>query len=121
MRSTKPSVYEAGITIRRWETAADDFLAENGLTAAELLPNGTLAIGTWKSGILFLDDTGAWIGRFNEEQGLNSDQVHNLQCDQRGVLWASLENGVTRLETHSPLTVLESPQWSKGAGMEYFL
>lgn len=75
---------------------------------AALLPDGRLALGTARAGILVFDPSGRLDERFDSASGLPFDSVHNLFTAPDGKLWATLEVGLTRLSASSSLSILDA-------------
>jgi signal transduction histidine kinase/DNA-binding response OmpR family regulator/ligand-binding sensor domain-containing protein len=87
-----------------FKTEVDDFLKNSSPYCATALPDGTFAVGTLQNGLLFLDNKGIVKSFLNKAGGLGSDEVYNFCLDNQGALWATLSNGITRIEIQTPIT-----------------
>ena len=63
-----------------------------------MLSDESYAIGTNHGGIVFIDKKGNILNILNQETGINDAQVYDLFVDKENSLWASLGNGVCRIE-----------------------
>ena len=88
--------------------AADDSvqapLKDQFLYDAELLPDGTVAVGTIGHGLLLLDSNLHLLRRLTREDGLFSNLQAAVGTDDQGGLWSVGDNGLQRLQWPSPLT-----------------
>jgi GAF domain-containing protein/DNA-binding response OmpR family regulator len=83
--------------------------------ASELLKSGTLykgaktkdgfyALSTTGKGLVVIDGNGKIIQQINRDVGLQDESVYAVYADTKGTLWLALDNGISRVETSSPLT-----------------
>ncbi|MBN1449025.1 MAG: hypothetical protein JXA28_13930 [Bacteroidetes bacterium] len=72
------------------------------------LSDGTLALGTLRSGVRIVDEDGTLITVLNEDVGLGDDAVIHLSEDDDGNIWVSLDDGLARIEWPSRVTVFHS-------------
>jgi GAF domain-containing protein/CheY-like chemotaxis protein len=83
--------------------------------ATELLKSGTLykgvktkdgyyALSTTGKGLVVIDGNGKIIQQINRDVGLQDESVYAVYADSKGTLWLALDNGISRVETSSPLT-----------------
>lgn len=86
-------------------TEADAFLKENRLfLPGAVLANGTFALGTESGGAAIIDRNGALLQILDKSAGLQDQTVSYLYRDREGLLWLALNNGISKIETQSPLT-----------------
>ena len=104
------------LILNPWNCEASQYLLQNELQWGTVLPTGLIALGTWLGGVVFLGNQGEWVNTLTEADGLNSSQTHFLAADCRGGLWVALEDGVVRVETHSPVTAFSREDGFKGNG-----
>ena len=90
----------------------ESFLNENQLYHAIRLRDGRFALATIRSGIVIIDKTGKIVQHICKENGLQSQTVHYLFEDRQGALWAALTYGISRIETHYPVST-----WDEKAGL----
>lgn len=102
-----------GATVRPFRTPVDGLLKGMTLTSAAVLPDGGLALGTRQDGALLLDRTGALTLRITRAQGLPTDRVLGLACDDQGGLWMALNRGLARVSLNPCLRAFH-----EGTGIE---
>ncbi len=94
-----------GSVFTPFSTGADAFLKENRLfLPGAVLANGTFALGTESGGVAIIDRDGALLQILNKSAGLQDETVSYLYRDREGLLWLALNNGISKIETQSPLT-----------------
>lgn len=70
------------------------------------LSNGGYALATTGSGLYLMERNGTIGNNICRKEGLSSDAVYSVFEDAEGDLWLATDNGISRLETNSPLRVL---------------
>ena len=104
--------HEGAYTLRRdgvvapWQSECNDFLKAKGIYRMMRLRDGSLAIATDTAGLLLLDQEGHFRNRVDGTGGLHGSDILCLYQDAEGGLWIGLENGCTRAEVCSPLSIL---------------
>lgn len=98
--------------ITPFSTEIDSILNVGLPISATFLPNGNLAIGTYRKGLFVVDGQGRLQAAFNEESGLPSSSIRYLFVDYEGSLWVSTNDGYSRIEISSPIT-----QFSQSHGL----
>lgn len=94
-----------GSVFTPFPTRADAFLKENRLfLPGAVLANGTFALGTERGGAAVIDKEGRLLQILNKSAGLQDETVSYLYRDREGLLWLALNNGISKIETQSPLT-----------------
>lgn len=96
----------SGGNIAPWRTPLDDFLIENRIYTAVVLPQGRLALGTSRGGILILEANRRLAVLLNKGNGLQNNNILSLFCDRQGNLWAGTDNGIDCILAHSPFSFL---------------
>lgn len=66
---------------------------------------GDIAIGTLRGGLVVIDGSGKLKHIFTKNSGLQDNNVKYVYEDTQGNLWAALENGISKIEYSSPLSV----------------
>ncbi len=94
--------------VKRWRTAIDRLLESSVPTSLLALPDGTLAVGTYKSGLLILDAQGDLLQLFDRSTGLLSDAIHSITLDREGSLWVGSGDGYSRIEMSNPVRHFDS-------------
>ena len=69
-----------------------------------VLPGPTFGFETLSAGLVTIDATGREVMHISRANGLPSDTVYYAMRDREGALWLGLDNGVTRVETPSPVS-----------------
>ena len=85
---------------------ASDLLNESFINDAVVLPNGNIAIATFRSGVIVINLEGQLLQVLNTKSGLQNNTVNGLHLDANGNLWMALNYGISQSEIPSPLTVL---------------
>ncbi|WP_343882893.1 diguanylate cyclase [Rhodanobacter caeni] len=88
-----------------WPNETNKILHDDQLYDAHWLANGTLAVGTIQGGVLLVDRMGRLLERLRRNEGLINDTVLSMFQDRENGLWLALDNGLSRLEVASPLTL----------------
>jgi DNA-binding CsgD family transcriptional regulator len=83
---------------------------------AVILANGQLAIGTQTQGLYIIDEVTRFIKHLDTSDGLMDNTINSLYEDSHGSLWLSLNNGLSRVDLSSPLTILDDRSGVDGAG-----
>ncbi len=92
-----------GLTFRKWENQAEDYLKNYQLNNGIKVLDGYFAFGTILKGIVILDKSGNIVQQIDKSNGLQNNTVLNLLVDREQNLWCSLDNGIDRIEINSPL------------------
>ena len=90
---------------KRFVTDADDFFSKNKLYAGTKLSNGDYALGTLTEGIIIISANGQQLLSIRGNEILVSDIIHHLYQDREGLIWASLNDGIAKIEYPFPFTI----------------
>jgi serine phosphatase RsbU (regulator of sigma subunit)/ligand-binding sensor domain-containing protein len=93
-------------SFRRFKPADDDLLEKAVITGGILTGDGSVAIGTMLNGVIVIDTAGRTKAIINTKNGLSDNNVKQLITDRGHNLWLALNNGISRVEISSPLSVL---------------
>lgn len=85
--------------------AASDFVRRSVPTAACLLRDGRLAIGTLSGGVALVRADGALERVYASASGLPSNEIWALGADREGGIWCMSSEGVARIDAGSDVTV----------------
>lgn len=108
-----PSAAGGDVACTRFASEAmTELLTELSPYNAIALPNGPLVIATLRGGVLLLDHDGRHLHTLDEAAGLPANMVLNLYLDRDEGLWLALNEGLTRFETRTGLSI-----WDKAAGL----
>jgi ligand-binding sensor domain-containing protein/DNA-binding CsgD family transcriptional regulator len=96
-----------GINAAPFKNDANDFLKKYQLNNGSLIQRKYFAYGTILNGVIIIDSTGKIVQHINKLSGLQNNTVLGLYTDGDQNLWASLDNGIDRIELNSPLYFYE--------------
>lgn len=86
--------------------ADDPSLFENSrITGGVLIANGSIAVSTLLNGLIVLDTTGKTRTIINKSHGLSDNGIKQVMEDQSHNLWLALNNGISKVEINSPLSI----------------
>jgi len=94
-----------GKTFRPFVTQADGLL-RSGVTLYKglQLQNGNYVLSTTGKGLVIIDAKGNLLQKIDRSVGLQDESIYSTYLDKVGTLWLALDNGISRVETASPLT-----------------
>jgi len=92
-----------GKTFRHFSVQADSLLKAT-LYKAALLKDGSYALATAGKGLVIMDRDGKTLQLINRAAGLQDESVYSVFPDDEGNVWMGLDNGISKIETASPLT-----------------
>lgn len=93
------------------KTEADEYLNTNLIYLSSKYNASTFMINTLRGGLVLLDTTGHVKRIFTKKDGLNDDAIYNSFADREGNIWLAHENGISRIDINSPITILEDEQY----------
>jgi serine phosphatase RsbU (regulator of sigma subunit)/ligand-binding sensor domain-containing protein len=76
------------------------------------------AMGTFKGGILVLNAKLKLIDVVNTMRGIQSNTIYALFVDKKGDLWATLQNGIARIDINNPLRSFGEKQNMNAFGLD---
>ncbi|MCA0387832.1 MAG: hypothetical protein LCH52_04990 [Bacteroidetes bacterium] len=82
---------------------------------ALVLSNGDFAIASLESGLILTDKKGQLKQVIKQETGLGRNTIYALFEDKEGNLWMMLENGISRININSPISIFDSRTGLPGA------
>ncbi|MGE0077065.1 MAG: SpoIIE family protein phosphatase [Bacteroidales bacterium] len=92
------------LSITKFGTDDDAFFRENWIYSGLKVNRSVYAIGTYRGGVVFLNNHGQIIRRINTNVGLQDDAVWYLYGDNQDNLWMALNNGISYTSISSQLT-----------------
>ncbi len=101
-------------TAEPFSTEVDAFLLENQIYHGAALSNNTFALATLRGGVAIIDDKGSLQQLLNKAAGTQDDNVKFVFPDVQGAVWLALNNGITRVEVPSPLSLYNERAGLKG-------
>ncbi len=97
-----------------FKTEALDTVSVNQLTYGLRLADGNFAFATLKGGVFIIDNRGQLKLHFDTSQGLPDNTVWHICEDSGQSLWLALNNGISKLEYHSPFSIYDQRHGLKG-------
>lgn len=98
-----------GKSFRQFKTEIDSYLLKHKpYFGGALLNDDTYAIGTQTGGLVIIDKNGRLLKLINKRYGLHDNTVWFVYPDNSGNMWLGLNNGITRINYPSPLSVADS-------------
>ncbi len=104
----------SGNGIESWQTQADFLFKKNIITCGVRLSNNLYAFGTNRIGIIVIDENGNLIQVIDKTSGLQNENINKLFVDNYQNLWVALNNGITLIETPSPLSYYDEKSGING-------
>ncbi len=86
-------------------------------TALRLLPDGSLLVGTYFSGVYRISDTGR-VENLAVKNGLLNNTVRCLFTDAHEGVWVGLDNGLSFFNYSSAITHINPPIFNNGTGYD---
>ncbi|MFC2146761.1 triple tyrosine motif-containing protein, partial [Acidobacteriota bacterium] len=94
-----------GIKAVPFQTQVDDYLKEKGVNSGIRLSSGDFALATFYGGLVIIDSHGRLKEIFDKSHGLQNDLVRYVFEDSQGDLWLALEEGISKIEYTSPISM----------------
>jgi PAS domain S-box-containing protein len=94
-------VHERG-KLTPYPAECDSFLRNNILSCGLILPDSTIALGTYRGGMAIINQNGKWLNHLNADLGIEQDDIKNLYVDNSGILWLALNYGICQVNISSP-------------------
>ncbi len=89
-----------------------NFMLDNGIYTAALLPKQQIALGSFNKGLSILSKEGKKLQNINENNLLQNNTVFTIYHSPKQHLWLGLGNGISRTESNTALTY-----WDKKSGL----
>jgi len=102
--STGFYLYSGG-KITPFETAALNFVTEKGPSYGIRLSSGDFALATLRGEVFIVDRHGKLKYVFDKSSGLPDNTAWYIFEDFQGNLWLALNNGITKIEYNSPISI----------------
>ena len=93
-------------SLTKWRTPFDNDLESHSVNRA-LFTGDTYIFGTLNSGLFAMDVDGSMKWHVERHNGLNNNTVLALFLDREQNIWAALDNGISNIRVHSPLSFFE--------------
>lgn len=118
--SNKGLLQLSGNRLKKFKNNVEDILRLNGLYCGIKLRNGTFAFGTLRGGIVHMDSQGKVIQVLRKEHGLPDNSVYRLYEDSERGLWATMNNGLARVQIQSPIAFFNDKDGLQGSVTSIF-
>jgi signal transduction histidine kinase/CheY-like chemotaxis protein len=102
-----------GISFEEFDSEYNEVAKVEGVNDGIELSDKSIALATFRNGVVVLNTEGAVIQNINENSGLQNNTVFGINADKEGRLWMALNFGLAHTEIPTPLTI-----HSKSANME---
>jgi signal transduction histidine kinase/ligand-binding sensor domain-containing protein len=91
-----------------FESPANKFVINQGVHG-RLLPDGTIALGTRRDGLIIINEGGEILQHLSTAEGLINESIWGVEVDKfTSNLWVATNNGLSFVETQSPFTSYQS-------------
>lgn len=97
---------EEEYTLTPWNISVWSELQQSTINRA-IASGDSYIFGTINSGIFAIDKEGKKLWHIDRNNGLNNNTVLALFRDRDQTVWAALDNGISNIRTHSPLSFFE--------------
>jgi signal transduction histidine kinase/DNA-binding response OmpR family regulator len=106
----------SGGKVTPFETAALDLVKNKAPIYGIRLSSGDFALATLRGGVFIVDSHGKLKHVFDKSTGLQDNTVWYVFEDFQGNLWLALNNGITKVEYNSPISIYDD-KYSSLSGM----
>lgn len=93
-----------GKSFQAFQSEATPLLKSGTLYKGVTTKDGNYALSTTGKGLVVINSNGKIIRLINRDVGLQDESVYAVYADTKGTLWLAMDNGISRVETSSPLT-----------------
>jgi signal transduction histidine kinase/DNA-binding response OmpR family regulator len=94
-----------------------NFIRENLVSSACVLDDHTLAIGTYRRGVVLVDARGDILRVIDRASGLPNPCVNGLFLDREKNLWITTQGGIARMDTDEAVTVFDEANHLTGGSV----
>ena len=95
-------------SLYRFKTEADLAIRRDRIyttSKIELKGERLFVIGTQTAGLLLMNKSGQAVRRMDKKSGIRDKNIRAIHRDRQGALWLGLDNGISRVEISSPLSI----------------
>ena len=93
-----------GKTAVPWAREASEFFKKNSIFCGTQINQKFFAFGSIRDGVLIIDKNGRPIQHINRDKGLQNNTVLSIFPDIDSNLWLGLDQGISYIETNSPIS-----------------
>ncbi len=99
--------------LHRFYTDIDAYIKKHGIYTGKRLTNNLYAIAPFEGGLIIMNKKGKIINFIDESSGLQNNIVFDIFVDKSNNIWVTLNNGISFIETGSPITFFGSKKGLK--------
>ncbi|MFR9496791.1 MAG: two-component regulator propeller domain-containing protein [Rikenellaceae bacterium] len=110
-------IYDEHKIISPWNEECHEELTQYGINRAIVSPDSTYIVGTLSNGIYAYNSNGELLWSENTDNQLANNTILGLYCDADGNIWVALDNGISYINTKSPMYIFKPS--SRSIGMIY--
>jgi len=103
-----------GKAVKPFPTKVDDYLRENKLSHGIRISSSDFALATINGGLVIMDSNGGLKDIFDKSSGLQDNTIYHIFEDTQGNLWLCLENGISKIEYASSISIYDERSNLKG-------
>jgi len=103
-----------GAAVMPFVTSSEVLKTNPQLYRGITLPDRTFGILTLSAGLVTIDAAGHQVKHISRANGLPSDTTYYALRDREGALWVGMDNGVSRVETPSPVSYFNASDGLSG-------
>ncbi len=93
--------------VHPWKNEANDIIKNSLANRATMTRDSTYIIGSIQHGVIAVRKDGRQLWHINYENKLQNNTVLGLLVDKQNNLWVAMDNGISYIETQSPLYFYE--------------
>jgi len=93
-----------------FDTELNQYAESNLLYKSAVLSNGNIVSSAIGLGLVEMDTNGKLIHVLTAEEGLQDPSVYAVYVDQDQTVWVGLDNGISKLELNSPISIFSKDQ-----------
>lgn len=94
------------LNIKKYISDSEEFIKEHQIYHGIYIDKKTISIGTF-DGIEMISRDGKLEYWLNKQMGLSDENIKYQYIDNLGNLWLALQNGISRVEINSPITLFD--------------
>jgi hypothetical protein len=94
-----------GEKVTPFPTPVDDYFLKYKLYTSTILADGSICATTLGGGVVILEHDGKLRQIIDKDAGLLTSETLSAYQDREGALWVGMEDGVSRVEVESPISI----------------
>ncbi|MBL4654994.1 MAG: SpoIIE family protein phosphatase [Bacteroidia bacterium] len=105
---------ESQFTINKFPNQIEELLTQNIIYNGTQISTNEYAFGTINGGMIVMDKNGQFLYQVDKNSGLQDNTAWAICNDKEKGVWLALNNGISRIETSSPLSVYNNTNGLEG-------